>query len=111
MYYLKAIFVGLFSWPLIVAAGASAQEPVDYEVIERIKAEAFGNSQVMDVAGTLRMFMGLASRTHPHTIGRSSGRRKNLKSLGLMPKLSRSVPSGLDGRTATPRCTCLAPST
>ena len=53
MHYLKAIFVGLFSWPLIVAAGASAQEPVDYEVIERIKAEAFGNSQVMEVAGTL----------------------------------------------------------
>ena len=53
MHYLKAIFVGLFSWPLIVAAGASVQEPVDYEVIERIKAEAFGNSQVMDVAGTL----------------------------------------------------------
>ena len=53
MHYLKAIFVGLFSWPLIVAAGGSVQEPVDYEVIERIKAEAFGNSQVMDVAGTL----------------------------------------------------------
>ena len=58
MHYLKAIFVGLFSWPLIVVAGVSAQEPVDYEVIERIKAEAFGNSQVMDVAGTL----GIAKR-------------------------------------------------
>ncbi len=53
MGYSKVVFVGLFSWTLMTSAGGSVQEPVDYRMIERIKAEAFGRSQVMDLAGTL----------------------------------------------------------
>ena len=53
MRYRRAVFVGLFSWALVANAGGGAQEPVDYEMIGRIRGEAFGRSQVMDLAGTM----------------------------------------------------------
>ncbi|MCX6638059.1 MAG: peptidase M28, partial [Acidobacteria bacterium] len=44
---LRVFFVFLFVW-LLAAASASAQEKVDLNSINRIKAEAFENSKVMD---------------------------------------------------------------
>ena len=44
---LRVFFVFLFVW-LLAAASASAQEKVDLGAVNRIKAEAFENSKVMD---------------------------------------------------------------
>ncbi len=53
MRYSKAVMVGLISWALIAAGGSGVQEPLDYAMIQRIKAEALGRSQVMDLAATM----------------------------------------------------------
>ena len=95
MHYLKAIFVGLFSWPLIVAAGASAQEPVDYEVIERIKAEAFGNSQVMDVAGILADVYGPRFSNSPSYNRAIQWAQEKFEEFGLDAQIESFGPVGL----------------
>ena len=49
----RGLLVWLCTCSLTASSFAAVQEPVDYEVVARIKQEAFGRSQVMDMAGII----------------------------------------------------------
>jgi len=51
-YRIVALLASL-AWPIVAGVGMSAQEPVSYDVVHRIKDEAFNRSRVAELVSTI----------------------------------------------------------
>ena len=53
MSYRAITLLALLSWPVAAGGGMLAQEPVNYDIIQRIKDEAFNRSRIAELVSTI----------------------------------------------------------